>query len=454
MLISRYLKYGYFIMRKLFIVILFVSFGHLQVLGQAVNRSELSNSGKPNIILIMADDLGMETLKSYGGESYFTPNLDRLAATGMQFQNCYSTPLCTPSRVQIMTGKYSFRNYIGFGLLDSNQKTFGHLLQEAGYQTCVVGKWQLYGNKRQQDLAGGRVGTLPSEAGFDTYRLWQVKDRGWRYKSPTVETHTKGLETFLEGYGPDTFTDFIDTFITENRDRPFFVYYPMCLVHDPFLPTPESEGYEDYHPELNTNDTTYFRDMMTNMDKQVGRIVNKLDELNLRENTVILFVGDNGTDRDVISQWKGQSIRGEKGYTVEAGTHVPFIANWNGTIAQAVRNDNLVDFTDFLPSILDLAGVEDTQKEIRDGMSFYQQLLGKPGKTRDWIFCHYEPRWGKFSNKRYVQNTKLKLYQEGGFFDITKDPGEQLPLDNDQLTDEQIKIRDEFRKVLTRMKND
>ena len=228
----------------------------------------------------------------------------------------------------------------------------------------------------------------------------------------------------------------------------------MCLVHDPFLPTPESEEYEDYNPELSINDTTYFRDMMTYMDKQVGRIVDKLDELSLRENTVILFVGDNGTDRDVISQWKGQSIRGEKGYTVEAGTHVPFIANWKGTIAQGVRNKDLVDFTDFLPSILDLAEVDHTQREQRDGMSFYRQLLGKQGKTRDWIFCHYEPRWGKFTDKRYVQNTKWKLYQEGSFFDITKDPTEQQPLDNDQLSEEQIKIRDEFQKVLARMKND
>ena len=161
-----------------------------------------SKRERPNIILIMADDLGMEAIGAYGGESYKTPHLDQLAAEGMRFENCYSTPLCTPSRVQIMTGKYNFRNYIGFGLLDKKEKTFGHALQAAGYKTAIAGKWQLYGNEKQQELAGGKVGTLPLQAGFDTYRLWQVKDRGERYKNPTLETYKEGLIDYDEAYGP------------------------------------------------------------------------------------------------------------------------------------------------------------------------------------------------------------------------------------------------------------
>jgi arylsulfatase A-like enzyme len=407
---------------------------------------------KPNIILIMADDLGHETLKSYGGESYHTPNLDKLAATGMQFQYCYATPLCTTSRVQLMTGKYNFRNYIGFGLLDPNESTIGHAMQEAGYQTCIAGKWQLYGNEHQQKLAGGHVGALPQDAGFDTYRLWQVKDRGLRYKNPTFETFQAGLETVENGYGPDGFTEFVEEFMTQYRNQPFFVYYPMCLVHDPFVPTPNTLGFETFDPGLKVNDTTYFDDMMTYMDQQIGRIVKKVDDLGIRNNTVILFIGDNGTDRKVISSWKGQRIQGRKGYTVEAGTHVPFIANWKGTIVPGLKNENLVDFTDFLPSLLDIAGTKDLWKETMDGVSFYPQLIGEPSKSRDWIFCHYDPRWGKFPKKRYVQNTEWKLYEEGAFYHVASDPQELNSLKENELTSDQIRIKEHFQEVLNLMK--
>ena len=130
---------------------------------------EVVSQEKPNVILIMADDLGYETLGAYGGTSYLTPNLDRLAEQGMRFDHCFATPLCTPSRVQIMTGKYNNRNYIGFGLLDPSEKTFGHYMQEAGYKTYIAGKWQLLGNQHQQKLAGNKIGTTPEKAGFDDY---------------------------------------------------------------------------------------------------------------------------------------------------------------------------------------------------------------------------------------------------------------------------------------------
>ncbi len=411
-------------------------------------------SAKPNIILIMADDLGYETLKSYGGESYHTPNLDKLAATGMQFQNCYSTPLCTTSRVQLMTGKYNFRNYIGFGLLDPNEPTIGHAMKEAGYQTCIAGKWQLYGNAHQQKLAGGVVGTLPQDAGFDAYSLWQVKDRGLRYKNPTMETNLQGLVTIEDGYGPDSFVEFIESFMEDNQQNPFFVYYPMCLVHDPFVPTPNTESFKYFDPAIKLNDTTYFGDMMSYMDQQVGRIVEKVDELGIRDNTIILFIGDNGTDRKVVSRWKGQSVQGAKGYTVGAGTHVPFIANWQGTITAGQINENLVDFTDFMPSLLDIAGTKDSWKEIMDGVSFYPQFNHKPAETRDWIYCYYHPRWGKFPNKQYVQNTQWKLYKQGLFYNVADDPMELSPLPTSQLTTEQLGIKQHLQKALNRMSNE
>jgi arylsulfatase A len=400
----------------------------------------------------MADDLGMETIGTYGGESYQTPNLDELATGGMQFQNCYSTPLCTPSRVQVMTGKYNFRNYIGFGLLDPNEKTFGHAMQEAGYKTCITGKWQLFGNKKQKDLAGGREGTVPLKAGFDTYRLWQINELGSRFKDPMLETFKDGVETFDTEYGPDKFVEFIESFMTSNKDSSFFVYYPMVLVHDPFVPTPDSPEFDAFDSKAKVNDTIYFKDMMAYMDKQVGRIVKKVDELGIRENTVILFIGDNGTDRDVTSKWKGKSIKGEKGYTLDAGTHVPFIASWKGKIEPNQINENLIDFTDFFPSLLDIAQSEIPQNKQIDGVSFYPQLLGKESKTRDWIFCSYAPNWGNFTPRTYVQNTEFKLYKNGEFYNFKNDLYEKSPLSDSDLTKEQLALKASFQRVLDDMK--
>ncbi|GJM29430.1 MAG: arylsulfatase [Cyclobacteriaceae bacterium] len=416
-------------------------------------RAAHSQPEKPNIILIMADDLGAETLASYGGESYHTPNINKLSESGMQFENCYSTPLCTPSRVQIMTGKYNFRNYIGFGLLDAEQRTFAHALKDEGYNTLIAGKWQLYGNERQQQLAAGRTGTLPGAAGFDAFSLWQVKDRGWRYKTPTVETSNEGLITLESGYGPDVFVDFIQAFITENKEQPFFVYYPMCLVHDPFLPTPESPEFAAYDPPQNINDTTYFADMMTYMDQLVGRIISKVDELGIREKTLIIFTGDNGTDRKVISTWRGQKIKGEKGFPTKRGTHVPLIANWQGTIKPGQRNENLIDFTDFFPTILEVAGKDPTADQSLDGFSFFPQLLNQPAKTREWVFCHYDPRWGNFPKTRYVHNVEWKLYEDGTVVNIVKDPEEKNRLRIEDLSTDQQEIILNFQGVLSNMVN-
>ncbi len=415
------------------------------------SRPDKQSTQKPNIILIMADDLGYETIGAYGSKMYQTPNLDNFAKEGMMFSQCYSMPLCTPSRVQLMTGKYNFRNYIGFGLLDPKERTFGHLMQEAGYKTCVVGKWQLLGNEKQRQLADGRIGSWPSEAGFDDYCLWQIDDRGSRYKDPTLSISGEKNRVFKGRYGPDVFVEYIEKFIESNTEKPFFLYYPMVITHDPFVPTPNHPDYID-EKSNKLNDPKYFGAMVNYMDSIVGRIVNKLNEQNLRENTLVLFIGDNGTDRDVTSTFLGKPFKGNKGYTNDAGTHVPFIANWPGKIKPASINDNLVDFTDFLPSIMEAAGVDISKEFITDGLSFYPQLLGKSSKTRDWVFCHYDPQWGKFTPSRFVHNKDWKLYEDGKIFNISKDLQELRPVDETALTSEQLQIIDEFKVVLAKMK--
>ncbi|MBT8300693.1 MAG: sulfatase-like hydrolase/transferase [Maribacter sp.] len=397
----------------------------------------------------MADDLGFETLGAYEGSSYETPNLDQLARDGMKFNHCYSTPLCTPSRVQLMTGKYNHRNYIGFGLLDPNEKTFSNYLKERGYKTFIAGKWQLLGNAHQQKLAGNRKGTTPEKAGFDDYCLWQIDQRGFRYKNPTLSSKVGSIK-YEEKYGPDIFVDRIASFMDENKENPFLIYYPMVLTHDPFVPTPDNEQFKSFDPTTKINDTAYFGEMVHYMDKLVGRIRKKVEDLGIQNNTLLLFVGDNGTDRDVTSIKDGASLKGNKGYTTAAGTHVPLIAFWDGKIKKGSINDNLIDFTDFLPTILETATQSKFDSLLTDGHSFYQQLIGGKSEARKWIFCHYEPRWGNFVPRRYVQNAKWKLYENGDFYNLENDLEEQNPLNND-LQSEAVKgIHKQFQKVLAK----
>lgn len=403
----------------------------------------------PNIVLIMADDLGYETLGVNGGTSYQTPRLDSLARGGMRFTHTYATPLCTPSRVQIMTGKYNFRNYIGFGLLDPEEKTFGHYLQQAGYETFVAGKWQLYGNAFQRERFG-RTGTLPEDAGFDEYVLWQVTEHaGPRFKNPYLDVSGQPSQVYPGAYGPDMFVASIKQFIDQHREQPFFVYYPMVLTHDPFQPTPDHPEYVDFDPSV--NNSLYFEANVAYMDKVVGQIVDHLEESGLRENTLVLFTGDNGTDRDVISNMGERIVYGQKGHPTQAGTHVPLIANWPKSIAPGQVNDHLIDFTDFLPTLLEISQQSMPMEAEFDGLSFYPQLFGTADSTRSWVFCHYAPRWGGFKHRRYVHDKEWKLYDDGSFYHFSEDRDEEFPLHDNDLGEDIRQKRRHFEHVLSRL---
>jgi len=412
------------------------------------------NQTPPNIILIMADDLGYEALPMYGNETNEAPNLQKLTEQGMLFENCHSMPLCTPSRVQLMTGKYNFRNYVGFGILDPEETTFGHLMQEAGYTTCIVGKWQLYGNQRQQTLAGGRKGALPGESGFDYFRLWQVQDQGSRYKNPLLETSGSGLEMHEGKYGPDLFVDYLEQFMEDHVSGPFFAYYPMVLTHDPFEPTPEDNEFSNYHPDQKTNDPKHFPAMVRYMDHLIGKIVRKTENLGIANNTLIFFIGDNGTDRKVISSVNGKEIRGNKGYTTNYSTRVPMIAYWPGRIQPGSVYRGLVDFTDFVPTLLEVAGKNrDHVPQGLDGVSLLPVLTGNPesGTGRTWIFCHYDPRWGNFEKRRFVHDIRWKVYDNGEIYDWEKDLEELHPLTLDDVVSDQRPTVKTLQAVLDQM---
>ncbi len=409
-----------------------------------------SSTVPPNVILIMADDLGYETLRINGGLSYETPRLDALAAEGMRFTQAYSMPLCTPSRGQIMTGRYNFRNYIGFGLLDPAEKTFAHYLRDAGYATAVFGKWQLFGNSTQREMFG-RSGTLPEDAGFDEHCLWQVREVGGsRYKDPYLYISGREPRTYPGEYGPDMVVDCLKGFIDRHRNESFFVYYPMILPHAPFRPSPAHRDYEAFDPDEAGSDTAYFADNVAYVDLLVGRITDTLESLELRERTLLIFIGDNGTARRVISRTSSGPVAGRKGFPTAAGTHVPMIVSWPGTLRPGQTNENLIDFTDFLPTLLDAARI--TETGASDGLSFYPQLFGSADSVRSWIFGDYAPQWGRFENSRYAHNRDWKLYESGSFHHFSEDRLEETPLPDSMLSEDALEIKRMFQTVLDRMK--
>jgi arylsulfatase A len=402
----------------------------------------------PNIILIMADDLGYETLGANGGDSYSTPHLDRLAANGARFEHCYALPICTPSRVQLMTGKYNVRNYRKFGVLDRSERTFAHLLKEKGYATCIAGKWQL-----------GSEPDSPQHFGFDEALLWQhtrgARREGsrldTRYENPRLERNGVEVDYDNGEYGPDLMADFICEFIGKNKQKPFLAYYSMILTHCPFVPTPLSDDWdsESKGSETYKGQAKYFGDMVHYMDRLVGRIEEELKRNKLEEKTIILFTGDNGTDTPVVSRLNGKDVAGAKGKTTDAGTHVPLIAHWPGTVRSSVITD-LVDLSDFLPTLCDLAGVEIPSDDTLDGRSFLPQILGKKGNPREYIYSWYSRSGDHKEARVFARTHRYKYYRSGEFYDLEQDNLEKVPLDDASLTAGQKQVREMLRNVIAR----
>jgi arylsulfatase A len=373
----------------------------------------------PNLVLILADDLGYETIGANGGTSYRTPVLDRLAATGARFTHCYAQPLCTPTRVQLMTGLSNVRNYVKFGAINPHVVTFAHLLKRSGYTTCITGKWQL-----------GRAVDLPGTLGFDEHYLWQHTRRPPRYANPGLEINGVEKDYSNGEYGPDLINEYALDFITRRKNAPFFLYYPMLLTHAPYQPTPDSKTWDRTAKGEGVNiDQAHFGDMVAYMDKLIGRLVAKLDALGLRDHTLILFLGDNGTGRGTRSRMSDREVTGGKGLTTAAGMHVPLIANWPGQVTAGQVHSDLVDTTDFLPTLLEAADAPMPPGLSLDGRSFLPQLRGGRDHPREWIYSWYSPRQGTdLTVREFAFNRRFKLYSTGEFYDLSRDIAEEHPL--------------------------
>ncbi len=379
--------------------------GSAAVMGGDLGRlagAKNTTSPRPNILFIMADDLGKEWISCYGAEGVETPNIDKLAEGGMRFENAYSMPQCTPTRVTLLTGQYPFRhgwtNHFdvprwGSGChFDENlNASFARVLRATGYATAIAGKWQIDDFRLEPDA--------PDKAGFDKWCMWTggegnnpKSDR--RYWDPYVHQGSKS-RTRKGEFGPDVYCDFLMDFMRKNRTSPMLLYYPMCLTHSPFVPTPDA-------PDASGGQARY-KAMVRYADKLVARLVgDELETLGLRDNTIVIFTTDNGSPRKVTGARNGHRVKGAKGQMNESGTAMPFIVNCPGLVPEGVVTDALTDFTDILPTFAELAGTECNDKFVVDGRSIAPLILGRADDSpRKWIMS-MGGREAKFRDNRVV----------------------------------------------------
>jgi len=361
---------------------------------------------KPNIIFILADDYGNGEVSCYGADNYKTPFIDALAQSGIRYTHAYTAPLCGPSRALILTGRYAFRtgatNQDATGLFTPAAETMmPAVLKPAGYVTTMIGKW-------------GQLPLGPADFGFDDYLTFTGSGIYWntQEKGKTYELNGQTVPLRDKEYLPDVMHQHLVDFITKHRDQPFYIYYSLSHVHTKILPTPDSV------PE---DGKDFYADNITYMDKLVGKLVAELDRLKLRENTLVIFVGDNGTagKRADDATIGGRRFIGAKGSMQEGGALVPLIVSWPGVTPAGKVSSDLIDSTDFLPTFAELAGAKLPEKTLLDGRSFLPQIRGEKGQPRDWIFIQLARMW-------YVRESEWKLNQEGELYDMSQSPFEEI----------------------------
>ena len=411
-------------------------------------------SAKPNIVYILADDLGFAELGCNGSDRYKTPNIDALANSGVRFTRFYTVPLCGPSRALILTGRYGFRSgavtqdacktIIRTG--EKAEVMIPTVLKKAGYASALIGKWG------QLTPSGD-----PSDWGFD-HELY-YKGSGMYWNSKVAKPMSEGGEVrgdpdtyVLDGktvsvkddeYIPDLLHKDATAWMEAQKGRPFFLYYSLSQVHGEILPTPDSAPA----PKGESNNQRAQRllaDNIAYMDKLVGKLVAELDRLKLRDNTVIVFMGDNGSTKSaaVDATIGGRRIEGEKGSMKEGGGLVPFFATWPGVMASGKVNANVSDASDLLPTFAEIAGAPLPTGRVIDGRSLVSQFKGDTKSPRTWAFC-------QLSNNFYVREVGWKLDQSGTLYDMKDAPFKEVAVAADTKDEAAVAARARLSAALT-----
>lgn len=394
-----------------------------------VGAADEAKPQRPNIIFLLSDDVGLGDISCYGG-AFQTPNIDALAQSGTRFAQCYSTPLCGPSRCLVLTGRYPFRtglltNHSHDAIQPGKEVMIPTVMKKAGYATASVGKW-------------GQMSFGPGEWGFDEYLVFRGSGRYWRDQTTSYTVSGTQKDLPAGQYLPDLMHDFVVDFISRHKEQPFFIYYPMSHIHGPIVHTPDSKPGAD-KDQLYTDNVSY-------MDKLVGKLMSELDRMQLREKTLVMFAGDNGTARFGVEKAKvdGKAISGNKGTMLEGGSRVPLVASWKGVTPAGKVSNDLVDFSDFLGTFAELGGAELPQGVTLDSHSLAPQLRGEKGNPREWVFVELGAKW-------YVREQGFKLTKTGELFDMSNAPFVEKPVPADSASEEAKAARVRLQGVLDKL---
>jgi len=373
-------------------------------------EAQKSQQKKPNIIFILADDLGYAEIGCYGADKYKTPNIDKLASQGLRFTHAYASPLSGPSRATLLTGRYVFRTGATnqdacSSVFTKAEKAIPFYLKPAGYVSTMIGKW-------------GQLPDDPSDFSFEEYLRFFGSGVYWTEPGKKQNYRVNGTDMILKEneYMPDLMHQKMVEFLTANKNKPFFAYYSMSHVHGEIMKTPDSKP----------TTTDFYDDNITYMDKLVGQLRTELDRLKLTENTILIFFSDNGTaggkaERATIG---GRRLSGQKGSMLEGGSLEPLIVYWPGVTPVGKVSDDLISSTDFLPTFAEITGATLPKDIILDGQSFNAQIHGQKGTPRTSVFV-------QLANNYWARNAGWKLNQSGELFDMSKAPFEEIAVPAD-----------------------
>ncbi len=394
-------------MQKLFIfiILLFVLF----------SCSKTNENQQPNIIIILTDDQGWGDLSINGNTNISTPNIDKLAENGVTFDRFYVCPVCSPTRAELLTGRYHVRSGVwetgaGGERMDLDETTIAEVFKEAGYATAAYGKWH----------NGMQAPYHPNSRGFDDYYGFCSGHWG-NYYSPMLEHNGEIVQG--KGFIIDDLTNHGIEFIKKNKDNPFFLYLPYNTPHSPMqVPDEWWDNFKDknlemYNREPEKEDTLFTKAalaMCENIDWNVGRIVKQVEESGLLENTIIMYLSDNGPNG---IRWNG-GMKGKKGSTDEGGVRSPLFVQWQGTLGKGKVVNEIAAGIDFLPTLAEIAGIEINSEKPLDGKSLTPLLFEDSPQWADRsIYSHWH---GRVS----ARNQKFRLDNKNQLFDMENDPGQ------------------------------
>lgn len=374
---------------------------------------------RPNIVMILTDDQGWGDLSVSGNINLHTPNIDSLSREGASFENFYVCAVCSPTRAEMLTGRYNTRLGVtgtsrGGERLNEDESTIGDTFKAAGYATAAFGKWH----------NGMQWPYHPNARGFDEFYGFCSGHWG-HYFSPELEHNGQLVKG--NGYVTDDFTNHAVDFIEKNKDKPFFCYLPYNTPHSP-MQVPETFWKKFDGKELkmlhqdpkkeNAEHTRAALAMCENIDWNVGRLLKKLDELNIADNTIVIYFSDNGPNG---WRWNG-GMKGKKGSTDEGGVRSPFFVRWPGAIKPGRQIPDIAGAIDLLPTLADLAGVPIVGDKKLDGISMKPLLFGASSTLPERMY------FNAWKGRVSVRTQKYRLDHKGKLFDMEVDPGQKVDI--------------------------